>query len=78
MAARREQRVMHGGVASEVAAFFLFLLLDEQRKKKRVEKIFIQSRVDNAAYRGIHVSTYTNLYLSSSEVSESKRLDNLI
>lgn len=38
MAARREQRVMHGGVASEVAAFFLFLLLDEQRKKKELKK----------------------------------------
>lgn len=70
--------MMEGGVACEVAAFLPFLLLDEPRKKNKKVQAIDKKSSYTVTSRGIYVSTYTNLYLSSSEVSESKRLDNLI
>lgn len=74
--------MLEGGAADKVVALLPFLLLDNEKRIflqfKAIDKTFIQPHVGNAASREIHVSAYTNLYLSFSEVSESKRLDNLI
>lgn len=79
LAAGREQRVMEGGAADEVAALLSFLLLERQIVKlKRLAEHSHTATCGKGSKRRIHVSTYTNFYLSSSEVRESKRLGNLI
>lgn len=65
MAAGREQRVMEGGAAGEVAALLPFLLLDRQRQKKvkAIDKTFIYSHMWERQQKEEFMSQLTPTYI---------------